>query len=73
MTASRHNISGRRLPGLIECGLVLIVIVGLGFVSLRILNNGLPTAASQTLGGEISAERADAISAARQGPTPKSQ
>lgn len=51
MVTSRHitkNVGGSRRPGVIECGLALSVIVGLGFVSLRIMSMGLPATLGQS-------------------------
>ena len=46
--SAKHGRTGRRGLSIIECGLALSVIVGLGFVSLRIMSMGLPASWTKT-------------------------
>jgi hypothetical protein len=43
----RHGVSGPRQLGLIECALALSVIVGFGFVTLRVMSMGGPATFNQ--------------------------
>jgi hypothetical protein len=69
MTTSRGPIrafnSGRRWAAIIECGLALSVIIGLGFVSFRVLNKGLQMTWTQGPDSHANMERLEATSAAR--------
>ena len=44
----RRDVSGPRYLGIMECALALSVIAGLGFVTMRVMNMGVPATFGQT-------------------------
>ena len=65
----RDKRTGRARLGIIELGLALSVIVGLGFVSFRIME--MPTTPSQTAVAETGMVKVEAVTAAADAPEVK--
>jgi hypothetical protein len=66
---AKQNRVGLRRLGIIECALALSVIIGFGFVSLRIMS--MPVAANQTADAGAIVMKADAPPPAADAPVDK--